>query len=411
MKIAMFLYNPFLHDSRVLREAKALSEAGHDVLVIATRRNAPAAEEWSGRLRVLRVEHRPRSNWVLWGVIERLRALQMRFPSTAPLSDPVITNVLRFESAVCWWKYCLGALQIAAREPADIYFAHDLEMLPPAVVARARSGGKVVYDSHELYVEMAKLQRRPLVRRRWAVIERALISRPDHIITISDETADELRRRYGIPLPSVLLNVPETPPDATRDLRAELGIQPETTLVLYLGKLQPKRGVEHAITAVAGSPDLALVLIGDGEPRYVASLHALVEGLDADARIRFPPMAPPDHVVATARAADVGLVVTEEAGLNHEFTLPNKLFQYLAAGVPVVTSRRPSLTALLADYDVGVTCDASDPRSIADAIHEIVADPERHDRLRANALSASKRFNWDQEAPKLLEIVGGLDHP
>ena len=150
------------------------------------------------------------------------------------------------------------------------------------------------------------------------------------------------------------------------------------------------------------------MLMGAGEAGYVSSLNQLVARLELSARVHFVPLVAPDHVVANARAADLGVVLTQPVSLGYYGSLPNKLFQYLAAGLPVVASHFPELNQIVLGGDVGVACDPRDPQAIAAAIQQVIRDRARHDRLRRNALASAERFNWATESAKLLEIARSL---
>lgn len=408
----MFLYKPLRHDSRVLQEARTLGGAGYEVLVVASHM-APTTAESSGRVRVLTVNRGPRSGWLLWGIIERTRAKVGRTSSRPQraVGQVAILAALATYGSLAWWRYLLRALRAAASERADLYVAHDLETLPVAVAAKMMSGGQLLYDSHELYTELPRVRRAPLSRRRWSAIERALIGRADRVMTVSETLARLLHDRYGIALPCVLLNVPHEEPitDATApDLRAELGISHRIPIILHLGYLQPDRGLEQLISTMPSCPETILVLMGEGQMSYVSSLKELVQRLQLSSRVRFVPLVAPEHVIANSKSADVGVVLAQPASLSYYGSLPNKLFQYLAAGLPVVASHFPELNQIVSGYDVGVTCDPSDPRAIADAIHQVIRDPVRHEQLRSNALATAETFNWATESAKLLEVVGSL---
>ncbi len=155
-------------------------------------------------------------------------------------------------------------------------------------------------------------------------------------------------------------------------------------------------------------PELALVLMGTGNARYVSSLQQLASRLGVTQRVHFLAPVPPDQVVANARSADLGVVVPQPVSLNFEVSLPNKLFQYLAAGLPVVASDFPELARVIVGHDVGVTCDPGDPQAIVGAIREVTGDPFRNEALRMNAHASCETFNWTRESSKLLATVQGL---
>lgn len=426
MNIAMFLYNAFVHDARVLREARTLARAGHDVRVIATRDGLPG-EEQVDLVQVLRVDREPWLAKLIRALLERSHVHAGR---PVPDSDrtfahspttgqrPIFSSnvggtplalIRRAYASLRWLKYSRGALRAAAREHADVYIAHDLDTLPIAAMARARRGGRIVYDSHELFTDSASADPFGLSKRRLSAIERHLIRRVDGVITVSEAMALELSRRHGVPLPSVVRNFPDLrgpsarPPP--RNLREELDVPESSPLVLYVGRLHPERGLEQLILAAAKCPEIVVALMGDGPLEYVSSLHAFASAARLTSRVHLVPPVPPDQVVLKARAADVGVTAYRDAGLSARSTLPNKLFEYLAAGVPVVASRFPVLAQVVEGHNVGVICDPDDPDALAGAIRWVVSDPERHRELKRNALIASRMFSWAIEEPRFLGII------
>jgi glycosyltransferase involved in cell wall biosynthesis len=423
----MFLYRPSVRfDSRVLREARALTNAGHDVRII-TGRPGGAPEERIGAIRVIPVDIAPLLSKAkrrlaprrTVGAGARETRLDEWTPMTAgqrPLArsdsrSPLMRLARGAYNQLFWLKYGRMAIRTAGREAADAWVAHDLDTLPFAARARRKFGGRLVYDSHELYMDRVFISRSRLARWRWATLERLLIRRVDHVMTVSDAFASTLARRYRIRSPTVVLNVPELG-DATGEaasLRERLGLSPSSRLVVYLGGLLPTRGLEHLILVAGRCPDLAVALMGYGPADYVESLRAKIAASHVDDRVY--PVAPvaPERVVAHVASADVGYLAPSYSGLNTYLTLPNKLFEYIAAGVPVVASPFPSIREVVEHYDVGATCDPNDVDAIIDAIRSIVDDPERHRRLRDNALAASRRFRWEVEAPTLVRAVAGRD--
>ena len=415
----MVLYNPFEHDARVLKEATTLVAAGHEVTVLAIRdvaRRLPAVE-WREGVRVLRVEHDPLPLRLARAIAaRRVQPRETgRYAGNEALvatstGGPLLDPARRAHMTLDWLKFARHALRAARRLRADVWWAHDLETLPIAARARARHGGRVVYDAHELYVERTILTPRPsrLWRKRWSAIERRLIRRAAATITVSPPIADELARRYGVRRPLLVFNVPSlagaTTGSAPPDLRAALEIPSETPLVLYLGGLQPFRGLEELIRAMAGL-DAVVVLMGQGAADYIASLTRLGEELGVVDRVRIEPPVPSGEVVAWAAAADVGVATVRNAGLSYFHSLPNKLFEYIHAGVPVVASNFPAMKALVEEHNVGVTCDPDDPAALAAAIEGLLADPSGRARMRDRARVARQALNWEIEGAKLVALL------
>ena len=244
-RVCMILTNPCVNDSRVLREARALAAAGYEVRIVATQaEGVPPTEERDG-FRIVRVPSEPRLSGALRRLLVRLSGLRPRAapasraepgatggpeeesvlgqdawvaaageaPDRALLRDPRAAAIrfwLRLHQTLAWWRFGRAALDVVRREPADVYVAHDLNTLPLGVLAKSRLGGRLVYDSHELFTEVSPAPPpSPLWRPRWRLAERLLIGRADAVITVCDGIAGELVDRYGIERPAVVRNIPE----------------------------------------------------------------------------------------------------------------------------------------------------------------------------------------------------------
>ena len=183
------------------------------------------------------------------------------------------------------------------------------------------------------------------------------------------------------------------------------------TLVLYLGGILPHRGIDAAIRAIALRDATDLVLMGAAAPGFVDELRAVAHAEGVADRLHVLPPVPSDEVVAWAAAADAGVCLIENIGLSYYHSLPNKLFEYLGAGVPVIASDFPTMRAVVDASGAGVTCDPQDPEAIARAIDSLVGDPGDHAELRRRALAAAERFTWDVEGALLLALVERLGPP
>ena len=225
LNVTMFVYNPFLHDSRVLRQARTLARSGHHVRVIATCEGDESEQDLDG-FHVVRVDRQVSLALAVWRCLESLRrTLAESLPpqSASGLEDPAASVAATGQPAdpsertilplgigqhlmrvalpaygSLWWlKYCRRALRAAARESVDLWVAHDLDTLPIATLARARHGGKLLYDSHELYVEVPTAARGRMWRLRWTLIEGILIRHVDRVMTVSDGVAREAAAATG----------------------------------------------------------------------------------------------------------------------------------------------------------------------------------------------------------------------
>jgi glycosyltransferase involved in cell wall biosynthesis len=222
--------------------------------------------------------------------------------------------------------------------------------------------------------------------------------------------ADELARRYDVERPEVVRNLPSRADlgrAGAEGVRERLRLPADDPVAVYVGGLAADRGIEELVRAAARVDGLQVVLVGPGPDHYAERLRALAAEAGVGERVHLLPAVPPGEVVAAAAGADIGLVANLHSGLNHRYTVPNRLYTCLAAGVPVVGNHSPAFEPIIRDNDVGVTCDVRDPDELADAIG-FVLDPANHGRLRANALAFSERETWEHEAARLVELVEGV---
>ncbi|HUG53898.1 MAG TPA: glycosyltransferase, partial [Vicinamibacteria bacterium] len=304
-----------------------------------------------------------------------------------------------------YWRRAVAA---ARAEPFDVFHAHDLVTLPAAWAARARRGGCVVYDAHELFTELSRLD--PVSRAGFRLLEAALIGRVDRVLTVNESIAGELVRRYRVPPPLVLRNCPRTfgrrPEAGKSTLRRRAGLPAGTPVVLYQGLYMPHRGLENLVRASALFVRARLVFMGWGP--LLDELRALAVREAVTDRVIFIDPVPMDDLLEVTAGADVGVVPYRNVGLNNFYTSPNKLFEYCAAGVPVVASAFPELRKVVEGLQLGRTFDPDDPASIARAVNAVVEDPAEAARLRANAARVAGQFTWEGEAQVLLEAYRSL---
>ena len=172
---------------------------------------------------------------------------------------------------------------------------------------------------------------------------------------------------------------------------------------MYVGGLQPNRGIELSLRALALVPEARLRLIGPGAPEYRAELERLVRSLDLEERVEFVDPVPPDRLLAEVAGADAGLALIEPACLSYRLTLPNKLFEYVLAGVPVVGSDLPMISSFVAEHGVGTTVDPEDVPAVARAVEQVL-DPELNERYRRATAASAPTLDWSNER----EILAGV---
>jgi glycosyltransferase involved in cell wall biosynthesis len=297
-------------------------------------------------------------------------------------------------------------------EPADVWHGMWAGSLPALNRLQRRHGGGTLYDSRDVYMLSRNFMHlewplRPLL----AALERRWAHRVDQVITVNDAYADLLARELGIPRPPVVLNTPNrwSPPDPPPDLiREATGVPADTSVVLYQGQLISQRGIEQSMRAILDVPGAVLVLLGFGN--WETHLRARVSEPPFANRVFVLPAVAPEDLLAWTASADVMVMPIQPTSTNHEFTTPQKLWEAIAAGVPVVASDLPGMAEIIRSAGVGVVCDPTRPESIADAIHSLVSQPpDARAALRRHVLEVGHhRYTWERQAGALLDLYGTL---
>ena len=290
---------------------------------------------------------------------------------------------------------------------AAVWHCHDLNTLAVGVrCKRKRPGTRLVYDSHELATERSRMSQR--ARRRAGREERRGLRHVDEGIWTTRTRAEYIVRRYGIPFPTLIHNVPEMlEVQQGWDLHERLGIPADRRILLYQGSIQEFRGIEESIEAVTLLDRCVLVVIGYGYHR--PTLEDAVHQRGLDDRVRFFGPIPNDELLYYTASADVGLCVIRGQSLSYRWSMPNKLFEYMMAGIPVVASDFEEMGRVVREEGVGTVCDPDDPQSIAAAVRAIIDDPDAEARFRAATRVAITRYNWDHEEQKLLALYRRLE--
>jgi glycosyltransferase involved in cell wall biosynthesis len=335
------------------------------------------------------------------------------------LARRVVRRLIR--PARRWWRLAktfplrpLGwawALESVA-EPADIWHGMWAGSLPALDRLRRKHGGRTIYDSRDVYMHSRDFAKTgPPLRDILAWFERRWARSANAVLTVNDAYADLLAEQLLVPRPPVVMNCPEAwvPPVPAPDLiREALGLGTDTKVALYQGHLMSDRGIEQAMEAILEVPGTVLALLGFGtwqdrlteetaQPPYAGRVHLL------------PPVPPAELLLWTA-SADVMVMAIQPTTVNHHYTTPQKLFESIAAGVPVVASDLPGMAAIVRSTGVGLTVDPTSPPAIAAAIHELV-DIDAADRraLRAHILGvAHTRYNWEAQLETLFDLYEAL---
>jgi glycosyltransferase involved in cell wall biosynthesis len=279
---------------------------------------------------------------------------------------------------------------------ADIYSAIDLDTLAPNVLIAMLKGKKVVFDAHEYFSEVPEVVDRPKVKRIWEWVARTFIPKVNAAYTVGPALAGIFEQLYKVPFETVM-NVPP--------LKEGHSSSPAGKYLLYQGALNKGRGLECLIDAMA-EIDLPLKIAGEGD--LSEELRKRVRARELQDKIEFLGFVKPDDLPALTQGAFVGLNLLEHMGQSYYFSLANKFFDYIHAGVPTLNMDFPEYRSLNDQYKVSLLLHKLDTKSIIDAVNHLIKDPDLYNRLSENCHLAKKELNWQKEQRKLVTLYRAL---
>lgn len=284
----------------------------------------------------------------------------------------------------------------------SVFSAHSVWTLPLALAFKIFRDSKIVYDAHELETETASsgLFRRVISK----IVERTLIKSTDAVIVVSESIADWYKNEYGLSEVHVIKNVPKSSgerPDKSDYLRTYFGIGQEERIFLYSGLLEEGRSISILLEVFGQvEPENHVVFLGGG------SLEKEIKSYEKEcSNIHHHPPVAPHEVTSVAAGADIGLCLIENAGLSYYYSLPNKLFEYLMSGIPIVVSDFPDMGRIVEEYKCGWKTPPA-----ADSLLELISSIDETDVMekRAGAVEIPEYFGWGFEEKKLIRIYERL---
>lgn len=450
-RVVSLVYNDASTDSRVLKTTATLQAAGADARIVASARDLAGHPAGIGMVGELEVHRTPDLNLTrmlprLTRTWRRLRGKDLEgrapaavqspppssaaavppvpeaaptqapvTPAPAPVPAPTLQSRATGLAADVWMRtyqtarlgyWWLGAVREGRRLEPDVVHANDANALVPAMLITLGAPGSVVYDSHELW------RRRNIRQDRWlapfveAAIESVGVRVAAGVITVSPSIAEWLQRTYSLRVrPTLVRNIPTAralPDPAAGRLRELAGLAPQDRVVSYVGGITTGRGLEETVQAMALLPqDTHLVLLGYGDQRYIDGLIEGAREAGVADRVHLAGSVPSGQVPQTLADADVAVVYVRPICLSYRFSLPNKLFESIHAGLPIVAADLPDTAAIVREHGVGEVFEATTPAELAAAIEQVLANPTAY---RAAAREAAGELTWEHEAADLIGL-------
>lgn len=369
MKVILMVLNNFVNDSRVLKEAITLKKNGYDVRVVALHEEGLKEFESQSGISVHRIKLRTRK-----------------------LPTNLFFQLFKYGE--------LAFKTIKKYKKVDYFHSNDLSPLPIAVTIKKlfNNNIKIIYDAHEYETEKSGLNgvRKKLTK----ITEKCLIRYTDSMITVSESIAKEYSKLYNIKKPYVVLNCPNHQKVTRNDLfRKKFNISRESIIFLYQGALTKGRQIELLLTTFSKlkNSKAVLVVMGFGQ------LKELVQKYDREyENIFYHKAVSYDVLLNYTSSADIGFSFLEDTCLNHSYALPNKFFEYVMAGLAVVSNDLPELKMKIKNNNIGYITKELEVDALARTIKSIIRD-DKIKTFKDNSLMVSNMYNWEEQEKVLLD--------
>lgn len=299
-------------------------------------------------------------------------------------------------------EYNIRLLLLLLSRPADLLISNDLDTLLPNYLIHKLKRIPIVYDSHEYFTATPELVDRPKIQRIWKWIEKTIVPRLKNCITVNASIANLFENEYRVPF-RIVRNIPQRRKETEIPSRETLGLPADKKIVLMQGSgINVQRGAEEAVEAMQYLDNVLLLIVGGGDVLPV--LKTMVNEMSLQEKVKFVPRQSPAILTGYTANADIGLTIDKDTNINYRFSLPNKLFDYIYAGVPVLATPLVELKNIIEQYQIGGFIDNHEPEHIAATIATMLKNETLLAQYRTNTRKAAAELNWDKEKNTLVEI-------
>jgi len=299
-------------------------------------------------------------------------------------------------------EYNIRLFFLLLSRPAALLVSNDLDTLLPNYLVHKLKRIPIVYDSHEYFTATPELVNRPKVQRIWKCIEKTIVPKLKSCITVNGSIANLFEQEYHIPF-RIVRNIPRRRAGIRIPARAELGLPADKKIVLLQGSgINIQRGAEEAVEAMQYIDNVLLMIVGGGD--VLPILKKEVNEMQLQKKVKFVSRQTPENLFGYTANADLGLTIDKDTNINYRFSLPNKLFDYIYAGVPVLATPLVELKKIIEQYQIGDFIDNHDPKHIAYKIKSMLQDESHLALYRKNTQKAAAEMNWETERNTLIEI-------
>lgn len=289
---------------------------------------------------------------------------------------------------------------------ADIFHSNDLDTLLANRWASKLRGKPLIYDSHEYFTGVPEIQNRPKVKKAWETIEKSIFPKLKYIFTVNQSIADLYRIQYNKEV-RVIRNVPTNDYLKKTKSRTDLGMPFDKKIVLVQGTgINVDRGIEELLDAISLMEGTILYIVGSGD--VLEQLKNKSQSEELKGKVIFIGKLPYNEMMQYTFNADVGVTLDKDTNINYRFSLPNKIFDYIKAGLPVLSSDLVELKKIINQYEIGVITSDHSPKEIKKSLLTLWSNESRFSEYKENTIKAAQELTWEKEVETLLEVYKNL---
>ena len=324
-----------------------------------------------------------------------------KFRNSQPVERIYKTDRMRLffnRSAFFYAEYNIRLFFYLLFDRTDLYLSNDTDSLPANYLASKIRRKPLVFDAHEMFPEVPEVTNRKLVKAVWTKIEDIIFPKLKNTYTVCRSIADIYNEKYQMNM-QVVRNIPSS----CRPERSEVETPPieagEKKIIIYQGAVNVGRGIEWLIDAMPYLDDFVFFVVGDGD--ILQELKERVNRLQLNENVIFTGRVPLETLPAYTACAEIGVNLLENQGLNYYYSLPNRIFDYMRAGIPVLATDFPEIRRIVAHYGIGTLIDHYEPQFLAETIRQMLAQGKNEVGFAA----ANAELSWENESEILLQVV------
>ena len=297
-------------------------------------------------------------------------------------------------------RFFISQLSSCLKTKADIYFASDFFSLPACIIAAKIRRTKTFYDSREIYTELPFHDSKPLVKKLFKVLEGFLIKRVENVFTTGEMDSQYIEKLYSLKKTYLLRNLPIIRKNIIPvDYHSKYNMPENGIIILYQGIIVKGRGIDTYFKTVQKMENLYLILLGSGE--HLEFYKHLSDEFNISDRVIFVGKISQDEILNYTAGAFAGLSLIDNISINNYYALPNKLFEYVMSGLPVIVNDLPQMKKVVEDYEIGEVINHVNKDELISVLKNWIENKNVYVLRKDNCKKASLELNWENEFNKI----------